>query len=179
LYNVFVISIENQWREVKMDEFVLELEKNISKDVAQPNNKSERYRELLRIISNSNPEFKIIEFQKSKKGTEKNKSLDPGDIVFEVSKKSLNIDFETMLKYKKELCSTFMMNTIGELVIRENLDEMAQVVLGIAHDDYSDLVNGISHRNFGMQIFRDKFVFTFHISLLQKILTEDLKRKLR
>lgn len=164
-----------------MDEFVVELEKNISKDAIRPNKKSDRYRELLRIVSNSNPEFKIIciELQKNKKETDKNRNLDPGDIVFEVSKKSLNIDFETMLKYKKELCSTFMMNTIGELVIRENLDEMAQVVLGISHDDYPDLVNGISHRNFGMQIFRDKLVFTFHISLLQKILTEDLKRKLR
>ena len=151
-----------------MDDFVVELKKNICEDPkSQKKNKSGRFRVLLRLISDSNPEFKILEFKED------------GDVIFEVPMNSLNISFDAMNEYKKEFCSTLMINLMGELIIRENLSQMAQIIMDVNSEDYLTVVHGSNHRNFGMQIFRDRLVFTFHISLLQKILTEDFKRKIK
>ena len=151
-----------------MEDFVVELKNNI-KDSSdfRKKNKSSRFHELLRLLSDSDSEFKLVEFKED------------GDIVFEVSMKSLNISFETMRDYRQEICSSLMINTIGELVIREHLNEFAQLILNVAHEDYLTVVHGHNHTSFGMQLFRDKFIFTFHISLLQKILIEDVRKKIK
>ena len=146
-----------------MENFVVALQNNIGKDFEQQNGvRSSRFRDILRFLSNASPEFKIIEFTKE------------GFVAFETPRKTLNISFERMRDYKKELYSSLIINTMGELVVRENLTEMVQVLLSVAYDDWSEVVNGRIHNNFGMTITKDKFIFKFHISLLQKILTEDV-----
>ena len=152
----------------RMENFVTELQKNIGKKSLNPNGKKgSRFLEVLGFLSESRPEYKILEFRTD------------GNIIFEVPRKTLNITFERLRSHRAEIESSFIINTMGELVIRENLNEMAQILLSVAHDDYSELVNETIHVCFGMSILRDKFVFKFHINLLQKILTEDVKKKIK
>ena len=148
-----------------MENFVTELQNNIG--VGSRGVKGSRFREVLGFLAGSNPEYQISEFNTD------------GWISFEVPRKTLNISFERLSEYKAEIYSSLIINTMGELVVRENLSEMAQILLSVAHDNYQSVVYGLQHLNFGMRISRDKFIFKFHISLLHKILTEDTNIKLK
>jgi len=152
-----------------MDNFVAELKNNINID---PNTgrdkKNHRIREILYYISTSSPEICITE-----------KCGEDGDVKFEIPMKTLGISNDILVKYKTDICSEFMANFIGELLIRENINRFAEVLTNIDPDMYSNLVDRFEHRRFGMDIVRDKFTFIFHISLLQNILLEDVKRKVR
>lgn len=152
-----------------MDDFVTQLRQNINtgSDSEKGMNNS-RYREILYYISVSNPEVNEITCCDK-----------DGDVKFEVSMKSLGITYDLMVKYKKEVCSDFMANLLGELVIRENINIFASILTSINPELYSSIVNRFEHRKFGMDINREKLVFSFHVSLLQQILLEDIKRQIR
>ena len=149
-----------------MDEFITAIKNNIGTQSANTDKKSNRFRDLLSIISMSNPEIKIIE-----------KCSDEGDITFEVAMKSLGISYENLIKYKYEIGSDFVANFLGELLIRENIEKFARIITDLK-DDYKARVTQFEHKKFGMKIFRDKFIFVFHISLIQSILMEDFRRKI-
>jgi len=152
-----------------MDNFVTQLIDNINIDSFKGNRGSgSRYRELLYYISVSNPEIDKID------GCDRD-----GDVQFEVSMKSLGISYDLMVKYKKEVCSDFIANFLGELLIRENINSFAKVIMSIKPELYPSMVNRFEHRKFGMNINREKLVFSFHVSLLQKIMLEDVKRQIK
>lgn len=158
-----------------MDNFVDQLKDNINTDENPKSNKGSSancFREILYYVSQSSfsPEVKII-------GNKKCDSY--GDIRFEVSMKSLGFSYDVFLKYKKDICSILISNFLGELVVRENINHFAKIITGISSEDYSTLVNKYDHRKFGVDVYRDKFIFIFHVSLLQDILLEDLKRKIK
>ena len=148
-----------------MEDFIVQLQKNIKKTSKEKESKSNRYRGLLYHIITSNPEVKHIE-----------RCNNEGDIKFEVPLRSLGISFDTLSKYKKELYSDFVINFIGELVVRENINRFAKILVSLSLHDYPTLVEQFEHKKFGMNILRESAVFTFHISLLQSILTESLKK---
>jgi len=148
-----------------MDEFITAIKNNIGTQCG-PDKKSNRFREFLHIISTSNPEIRIIE-----------KCSDEGDVTFEVSMKSLGISYDNLIKYKYEICSDFSANFLGELLVRENIEKFVKIITELK-DDYKSKVTKFEHKKFGMKIFRDKFIFVFHISLIQSILTEDFRRKM-
>ena len=152
-----------------MDNFVDQLRHNVNKDhhIDRSMNNS-RYREILYCVSSSNTEIESI-----------HECSQDGDIEFEVYMKSLGITYDLMIKYKKEVCSDFMANFLGELLIRENINSFAKIITSINPELYPSIVNRFDHRKFGMDINRDKFVFSFHISLLQRIMLEDVKRQIR
>lgn len=150
-----------------MEEFVTVMKSNIVAQSSPPEKKSSRFRELFRCIVVSSPEVKIIDGCDSE-----------GDIRFEVSMKSMGISYETLMKYKEEISSDFTANFMGELLIRENMDKFIKSLTDL-ENGYLSAVNKYEHRKFGLKVFRDKFVFTFHASLLQNILTEDFKKKVR
>ena len=152
-------------KENDMEEFIAEIENGISKDNLQNKfKKISRLRELLAGITNSEPEIKIIEGC----GLE-------GDIHFEVLISSLGMNYNNLLKYKPEISSDFFVNFVGEYLVRENMDQFIKVAESLK-DSYYTIVNKYEHKKFGMKIIRDKFVFIFHVSLIQCVLTEDFKR---
>ncbi len=152
-----------------MDNFVAQLKNNINiENKTVSLSKVSRYREVLSFISTASSTIKIL-----------NGCSEDGDVKFEVSIKTLGMGYDVFTKYKKDICSEFLANFIGELLIREHLDEFAKVITGLSSESYLTIVNRFEHRKFGMDIVGDKLVFVFHISLLQNILLEDLKRKMR
>ena len=153
-----------------MDNFVVAIKNNIEKNFQDKTScvNNSRYRNLISLIVN-NPSPKILI---------ENISLG-GDIRFYVTTKELGVNFEILSQYKTEIFSDFMANFIGELVIRENLDEFSKILTSIKTDDYHKLVNQFDHYQFGLEFLRDKFIFTFHVSLIQNILTESFKRKIK
>jgi len=152
-----------------MDNFVTELKKNINIDskTGEPS-KSSRLRELLYYVSVSDPEISVID-----------KCDEDGDIKFEVPMKTMGITNDLMIRFKKEICSDFVANFLGELLIRENINQFAQILTNIHPELYPSVVNRFEHRKFGMDINKDKLIFCFHISLLEDIMLEDIKRKVR
>jgi len=152
-----------------MDNFVDQLRTNIKINPEMgKGTKSSRLREILHLISVSSPEINIVEG-----------CNEDGDVIFEVSMRTLGITHELLSKYRKEICSEFMANFFGELLVRENLSQFVNILTNIHPEQYSVVVGRFEHRKFGMDICRDNLVFRFHISLLQDILLEDIKRKVR
>jgi hypothetical protein len=144
---------------------VTELKNNVVPETNE-NRKSIRHRELLHSFINASAEVKVTE-----------DCNDDGDITFEVSLRSLGLTYDTFIKYRTELCSDFIANFMGELLVRENLDKFTKILINLK-DLYISKVTAYKHKKFGMKIFKDKFVFTFHISFIQSILTEDFRKKL-
>jgi len=149
-----------------MEDFVTEIQSKIGTQSSHLEKKSSKFRDLFAIIVSSSPEVKILE-----------KCSDEGDVMFECPIRSLGINYELLMKYKTEITSDFTANFLGELLIRENMDKFAKILTDLK-DDYIARVNQYEHRKFGMKIFRDRFIFTFHISLIQSILTESFKKKM-
>jgi hypothetical protein len=149
-----------------MEEFVTEIQNNISQ-FPIVEKKTSRIRDFLSYIISSKPEIKIIK-----------KCDEEGDVQFEVPMKSLGISYETLLKYKSEISTDFMANVIGEILIRENMDKFVKMLTDLK-DDYETVVNRYEHRKFGLKIFRDRFILSFHISLVRSILVEDFKKNIK
>jgi len=152
-----------------MEEFVLDLENNMQKTSQDRVKKTtSRIRTLFSYIISSNSDIKITE-----------RCTKDGDITFEVPTKEMGLPYPVLKDYKTEIYSDFVANSIGELLVRENINEFAKIIMELNVDDYPLIVDKYEHRRFGMEIVRDKFVFRFHISLLNNILTENFKRKIR
>ena len=100
-----------------------------------------------------------------------------GDVKFFVLKKDMNVSGEFFIQYKNEIMSDFVVNFTGELLVRENIGKFTKILMGVECGDYEGLVNKFEHRKCGVQVFNDRFIYSFHISLIQKILTEDFKRE--
>jgi len=153
-----------------LEGFVASIRANIDNSVRSRMcySNNNRYRNLISLITNRPPPKIIID------------DIDKdGDIKFYISMKELGINFEIFSQYKTEIFSDFIVNFLGELIVRENLDEFSKILTSIKNEDYHKFVNRFEHYQFGMEVMRDKFIFTFHISLIQNILMEPLKRKMK
>jgi len=150
-----------------MDNFIAEIKNNIKREPKSADSPN-KLREILRhIVNTPEPKIHIL-----------NSGEGDGDVKFSVSRKSLGIPYESLLKYRSEIFSSYIANFLGELLVRDNIEEFARILTGLDGDKYS-IVNEYEHRKFGMEILRDEFIFIFHISLLQSILTEDFKRQIK
>jgi hypothetical protein len=150
-----------------MDEFVTEIQTNIGFTTENAKNKSSKLRELFsKIIVSPSSEINIVE-----------KCSEEGDVIFEVPMRSIGIPYDVLVDYKDEIVSDWFANFIGELLIRENINKFAKIITELG-DGYFTKVNSSNHVRFGNRIWKDKFIFTFHISLVQKILTEKLLKKI-
>ena len=150
-----------------MEDFVTEIKNNLGDPVEE---KVSRFRELLSIMLDPKlpkPEVKIID-----------KCTKDGDVIFEVPMRPLGLTWEVFEKYKRELSSNFVADFLGELLIRENINIFADVLMEL-RDKYIQVVNQYEHKQFGMSSHRDKLVFTFHVSLIQYILNEGMRKQLR
>jgi len=136
--------------------------KNASKKIK----KEKKLRKVLNKIINSECKINIVE-----------KCDSDGDIIFEVPMKSVGITYDLLINCKGEISSEFVGNFLGEFLVRENIEQFASVITGLK-SDYMETVNKYMHQRFGIRIYRDKFIFKFNISLIQKILMEDFRKQL-
>lgn len=131
------------------------------------NNKtSTKFRELLSLIVKSTPQIVSI-----------TDCEEDGDMSFTVKLKDLGLSSDNFSKYNKEFFSHYIVDMIGELLIRENLSLFAKHLTSLKTDYYISAVSRSIHKRFGMKIESGLMTFYFHISLAQDILTEDFKRQ--
>lgn len=99
--------------------------------------------------------------------------VDPeGDVYFTVDFDSLGLAEDEI--YEAHIVQSRMfVNFIGEWLVRCNLDTLTKYLTEIKPQEYSRMLNGTEHGNFGMFISRKRIRFQFHISLVQRILNED------
>ena len=147
-----------------MDNFVKEIKKSFARDMKNNYKINSRFRNLLNFIMLNPPPVEIIEIKND------------GDIIFSILTADIGLSFGNYIKYKTEILSSFFANFLGELLVRENIDQFTPILTNIKDEKYLSTVNGYTHTKFGIKIFQDKFIFTFHMSLLQSILTEDFKK---
>ena len=126
-------------------------------------------RELITNFIQSNPNIKSMSFMNAE--TFENSC----DITFSVSINDMGLDRSTCMKYEKEFFSSFMINFLGEFLVRENINKFVELTSKVKPQDFIKEIASKIHKKFGVTIQGDLIKFTFHISLLSKILTEDLK----
>jgi len=138
------------------------------KEVLEMNNNIEtisKHRELLAIVLNNKiPHIQFI--------TEIDKQ---GDILFNINLEDVGLTRDIIVKYNKEIFSNMFADLLGELLVRENIQDFAIKLTKLDCDYYLEALSHKNHVRFGMKIDKGFMVFRFHISLLQNILTEDFK----
>lgn len=152
-----------------MEDFVNTIKNNIEteRDIDQTERHSVSLKKLICKILSCDSEIKITE-----------ECNENGDIHFDIYTKSLNLSLNEVFKHQKELDTRFMANFLGEIFVREHVDKFVRILMKIK-DDYLIKVNKFQHQRFGMCIYKDRFSFIFHASLIQSILTEDFKKNLK
>lgn len=148
-----------------MDDFVTAME-NTKKNLEWSDKSNKLRKIILKLISCPSPPIRIVE-----------ECNEEGDVRFEVSMKDLGMSFCTYVEYKNEILFDFTASFIGELLVRENIENFTKILTGLDMGIYSNIINKFEHKKFGIKVFKNKFIFSFHISLLQSILFEDFKKK--
>lgn len=138
-----------------------------------------KYKKILSKISKGSLTIGNIEWKK-----DINNHLS-GWVYFSVNIKDIGLsvlDFNshTNKNIVKELFSNHMIDFIGEVLIRSNIDKFLDFVFSIDEKEYLDIVSREKHVRFGAQIniYEEKLTLCFHTSILQSILTEDFKHSL-
>jgi uncharacterized protein YaaW (UPF0174 family) len=119
------------------------------------------------------PKIKSIFFVEMQ--TENGELVRTGDISFSVYIDEMGFNKESYCKYEKEFFSNFMINFFGEFLVRENVSRFVELASKIDSQDFIKAISTQIHKKFGILVQGNMATFTFHISLLPKILTEDLK----
>ena len=98
-----------------------------------------------------------------------------GDIKLSASLRDLSLPRVTLVK--TGFCRTaFFVDLLGDLLVRKNLALFAKLLTQVEPKNYDQMVNGHQHRHFGMQVDQNDVIsLSFHISLIQTILGEDLE----
>jgi hypothetical protein len=137
---------------------VNEIEKqNISKPIT-------KHRDLFLSIIHSTPVIQAINLYE-----------DSGDMSFSISAKDIGLSLDDFQKYHQEIFSHFVVDFVGELLVRENLNSFVPYITEMKSDLYIHAVSHSNHQRFGMKFDKGELTFRFHISLLQRILTQDFK----
>ena len=101
-----------------------------------------------------------------------------GDICFRIPIEGTGLTRATWNKTPL-VRAPFAMNYLGELLVRKNLDAFLRLLNGIDPSAYHRVVNSYRHQCFGYKSDGDSLRFWFHISLLQRILLEDMQEMMR
>ena len=125
-----------------------------------------KIRELLSLVIKSTP--KVVSISDCEEN---------GDMSYTINLRELGLTADNFAKYNKEFFSNYIVDMLGELLIRENLHLFAEHLTGLKTDYYVNAVSRSLHKRFGMKIEKGLMTFYFHISLIQDILTEDFKQQ--
>lgn len=127
-----------------------------------------KYRGLLSLITKAMPKVMILEECNS-----------DGETIFAISMEDMGLSVTDYVHYKPEIFSNYIVDTIGELIVRENIDAFSKILTKMDAQNYPNVIGQYEHKRFGLRILKNNFIFRFHVSLLQSILTEDLKKEFR
>ncbi len=119
-------------------------------------------REILQSIICVVPKIKIDQVQSN------------GDVAFRVLLKDCNFQKED---FDNPITKTnFFVNFIGELLVRDNINKFSIILTNLDRSLYQKMIcSDEDHKDFGM-IVDDKWssiTFLMHLSLIQKIVTEN------
>jgi hypothetical protein len=95
-----------------------------------------------------------------------------GDVTFHIKVKDCSLD---KLDLQNPIVrTTFFVNFLGELLVRENINKFAEILVGLDTGLYNKMVCISSHTDFGMLVDHKITTITMqmHISLVQEIMTE-------
>lgn len=98
-----------------------------------------------------------------------------GDFEFYIFYKELNLTATDLSKFESNILSPLFANFLGELLIRENINDFVHLLTAFDSKEYNYKVNRFTHDNFGIRIEKGKMIFKFHLSFIQKIITENFK----
>jgi len=146
----------------------METDKEVKSTQQHIASQNSRYRELLSIIVQNPPnDLTIGDWD------------DKGDIRFSVAMTELGLKYSDYQKYDDEFFSYFVIDFLGELIVRENLSLFVDKLQEYDINDYMMVVdaNG-GHKRFGVKTFKGKLIFEFHVSFLKNLLTENLRESL-
>ena len=101
-----------------------------------------------------------------------------GDITFAIPMVEMGLNYNDYHEYEDEIFSYFILDFIGELIIRENLAAFVEKLKQYDINDYMIAIAEDGHKRFGAKTQNGKLFFKFHVSLLSEILTENLRETL-
>jgi hypothetical protein len=137
------------------------------------NDKCFHCREMIVKFIQTRPHIRTMSFIEVQNGD--GGSVRTGDITFSVFMDDMGFDKSTYLRYEKEFFSNFMINFFGEFLVRENISKFVELSSTVNSQDFIQAISSQIHKKFGITVQGNVVTFTFHISLLPKILTEDLR----
>jgi hypothetical protein len=137
----------------------------IEQQKAQKKKTISSHRELLSLLLKSSPAIKAVEACDAN-----------GDMRFAINMSELGLQADDFFHFHDELSSRLIIDCLGELLIRENLSIFVPQLTSMSQENYVAAVAKSHHNSFGMHVRKEAMVFSFHISFLQKILTEDFSR---
>jgi len=124
-----------------------------------------RYREIIGKIMSNPPKLISIGDLDEK-----------GDVTFSICMKDFGLDYKDYKNYENEFFSRFIIDLVGELIVRENLNEFVNKMKGYGVEEYMSVVELYgSHKQFGIKAQKGVLIFKFHVSFIKNILTEDLR----
>lgn len=102
-----------------------------------------------------------------------------GWISFSINFKNLGLEKKNFIdnKFIKSLYTNFMINFIGELLVRSHVEKFLPIIFSVGEDEYLQLVTKTIHKSFGASFdsIANKVILSFHMSIFQSLLTEDFK----
>lgn len=105
-----------------------------------------------------------------------------GDLKFAIPMSEFGLEYKDYQKYSGEISSHFVVDFVGELIIRENLDLFVEKLKHYDINDYMIALGSederICHKRFGAETKNGKFIFEFHVSFLSQLLTENFRKAL-
>lgn len=144
-----------------------EIKKTTILDPSKVDVRSMRVRKIFsKIISSDKPALLTV-----------NECKQDGELVFSIDIKDMGLTIDDIKEFKGEIFTNFFADFIGEFLVRENINEFMAKIASISPSQINHLFNEALHTRFGMKVFANKFEFSFHVSLLQKILAEDFKKE--
>lgn len=97
-----------------------------------------------------------------------------GDIKISIPLKDLGLP-KTKMANTPFSRTNFFVDLLGEILVRKNIDEFAKILDELDPSTYERTVNRFKHRHFGIVTDeKDVVRMQFHVSLVQRILTEDM-----
>lgn len=100
-----------------------------------------------------------------------------GNISFSFALRDIGLSESNIYLNKQELSSKFFLSFLGELLVRENINEFMEKLSGVDIEEYLGTSNR-RHEKFGMRKIEGKLTLTFHISLLKDLIAEEFQFQL-
>lgn len=102
-----------------------------------------------------------------------------GDIQFSIAMTDIGLQYKDYSAYENEIFSYFMIDFIGELIVRENLPSFVKKFQEYDMHGYNSVVETHGkHKRFGVRTSKGRLFFEFHVSFLKELLIENLRESL-